>query len=630
MGLENILKSTKNKIGILSAGALIALNPILGCGSDNSVTPNPQPSEHIEYQQETTNQEGYTYFDDDGTEVRIEIQDQNNNPISNATVNYINSEDNNYDIFIVSAQNYIPKLDSFNHNDKSIFTHTINLINAATSGHSLLDYNSKINEISNFLNVTMNNNETNAAVDYLGTYSTEEISDTIRIGTSIALFFAPSTKQEKVFPIAAALTIAGMANSVIPYEDILDIYSSNNDLDLYSIDLNILGLPGLNLPKFYSIMPTNSPELNLENITNEVNSITIDGTTTDIRTYFNFFPDLTPEELNHSRKIIKNHSNGQQEIISFVQNIPNPLPWTIPFNAGNGDYTLELKVIDGSENEDQTQRNFSINWQNEPEGRIVFDKLEGMFGSHSIYIMDSIGLNRRKISSNGGVGISFHNPVINRNLEKVIFTKNTYLGDDICIVDTDGENQMEINNDHQYTVEDWSKDGTKIIVTSDNGIHKINYPTGEISLIYNGTGNEKNVKINETGTKLVFSSIVGNSKEIYTVNMDGTNHQRISSNDGEWKGYPSWSKDGTEVAYSSNADIYLMESNGTNIRNLTNTQNIWEQNSSFGPNGQKILFDLKYISSPHDPEGLFIMNIDGTNKIKIQDTSDTDTNPDWE
>ncbi|MBT3416881.1 DNRLRE domain-containing protein [Candidatus Woesearchaeota archaeon] len=357
MGLENILKSTKNRLGILTAGTLMALNP-MGCGSDNSTNPITPPAEHIEYQQEITNQQGSTYFNDDGAEVEIIIRDQNNNPISNATVDYINSENNEYDLFIVSAQNYLPKLDSFDHNDKSIFSHTINLVSTAISGRDLLNYDSKINNIGNFLNVTMNDNETNAIVDYLGTYSTEEISDTIKTGTSIALFFSNGAKQEKAFPVAAALTIASIANSIIPYEDILNMYSSNNDLDLYSIDL---GLMGFGIPKFYSIMPTNSPEINLESITVEENSLIINGSTSDNRQYFNFFPDLTPEELNHSRKIIKNHSNGQQELISFIQNIPNPLPWTIPFNAENGDYTLELNVIDESENQDQIQRDFSVN-----------------------------------------------------------------------------------------------------------------------------------------------------------------------------------------------------------------------------------------------------------------------------
>ncbi len=338
----------------------MALNP-LGCGKDNPVTPITPPTEHIEYQQEATNQQGYSYFNDDGTEVEIKIIDQDNNPISNATVNYINSENNEYDLFIVSAPNYLPKLDSFDHDNKSLFSHTIGLVSAAMAGSDLLNYDEKKDEISNFLNTTMLDNETTAIVDYLGTYSTEEISNQFRTGTGIALFFSNGLKQEKAFPVAAALTIASIANSVIPYEDILDMYSSNSDLDLYSIDLNSMGLPGLNIPKFYSIMPTNSPEINLENITAEENSLIINGATTDNRQYFDFFPDLTPEGLNHSRKIIKTHSNGQQEIISFIQNIPNPLPWTIPFSAGNGDYTLELNVIDGSENQDQIRRDFSVN-----------------------------------------------------------------------------------------------------------------------------------------------------------------------------------------------------------------------------------------------------------------------------
>ena len=46
MGLENILKSTKNRLGILTAGTLMALNP-MGCGSDNSTNPITPPAEHI-------------------------------------------------------------------------------------------------------------------------------------------------------------------------------------------------------------------------------------------------------------------------------------------------------------------------------------------------------------------------------------------------------------------------------------------------------------------------------------------------------------------------------------------------------------------------------------------------------
>ena len=73
--------------------------------------------------------------------------------------------------------------------------------------------------------------------------------------------------------------------------------------------------------------------------------------------------------------------------------------------------------------------------------------------------------------------------------------------------------------------------------------------------------------------QIAFSSDRDGNPEIYVMDDDGVNQQRLTNNP-LVDTSPSWSADGKRLAFTStrngNAEIYVMDADGGNPRNLTN------------------------------------------------------------
>lgn len=92
--------------------------------------------------------------------------------------------------------------------------------------------------------------------------------------------------------------------------------------------------------------------------------------------------------------------------------------------------------------------------------------------------------------------------------------------------------------------------------------------------------------------KVVFQSNRDGNFEIYTMNADGTNQQRLTTTPANDVN-PSWSPDGSTILFASDRDgnweIYLMDTDGKNPRRLTNGEGA-NTAPSWAMKGQKILF----------------------------------------
>ena len=94
--------------------------------------------------------------------------------------------------------------------------------------------------------------------------------------------------------------------------------------------------------------------------------------------------------------------------------------------------------------------------------------------------------------------------------------------------------------------------------------------------------------------KIVFDSPRDGNREIYVMDSDGSQQQRLTFTPGKGKysWLPALSPDRKKIAFASNRDgnteIYLMDADGSHVQRLTNTagkgKSSW--NSVFSPDGK--------------------------------------------
>jgi len=208
------------------------------------------------------------------------------------------------------------------------------------------------------------------------------------------------------------------------------------------------------------------------------------------------------------------------------------------------------------------------------------------------------------------------------------------------------------------------------------GIYTLNLSTQEITLIYSSDKEISGLHLNTAGDRFVFAmNIHGddrNDSEICTVATNGDSFQQLTD-DQYLDTYPTWSPDGTRVAFlrltDQDLDIYTMNNDGSNISKLydsghhdadihwignslvfTQQSSIWimnengimatqltfpphagewgEANLPFGDydpfishDGSKVLFErLEGDQSPHGNYNIFVINQDGTGETRLTST----------
>jgi Tol biopolymer transport system component len=132
------------------------------------------------------------------------------------------------------------------------------------------------------------------------------------------------------------------------------------------------------------------------------------------------------------------------------------------------------------------------------------------------------------------------------------------------------------------------------------------------------------------GSKLAVSIFpTGGERTIWVMNADGSNDHQVAAADNV--SVPSWSPDGTTIAYSASTDgrteIHLVGADGTEHRIIhgeeaDGTYAIFS--AKFSPDGTKILFD-RGTDSGFD---IFVMNVDGSDVRRLTSTG-TDYDPQW-
>lgn len=145
--------------------------------------------------------------------------------------------------------------------------------------------------------------------------------------------------------------------------------------------------------------------------------------------------------------------------------------------------------------------------------------------------------------------------------------------------------------------------------------------------------------LENVGGKIVFVSEREGNPQIYTMNADGTNQIRITTNK-FYEIMPVFSPDGSKIAFVSdrdgNPEIYVMNVDGSNSLRLTNEPS-YDYSPSWSPDGKKIVFiSNREVVNPSADNivakmtyKIYTMNVDGTEQKKINDLTSDDESPKW-
>jgi Tol biopolymer transport system component len=160
----------------------------------------------------------------------------------------------------------------------------------------------------------------------------------------------------------------------------------------------------------------------------------------------------------------------------------------------------------------------------------------------------------------------------------------------------------------------------------DQDIYRMNADGSDLQRITSNNARDGQADLSPDGSQVVFTSDENGQTEIYVMDVDGTNRRMLTDNT-VINSDPVWSPDGRLIAYAHwgySIDIYVMNADGTNKRRLT-TDNSHNYNPSWSPDGTQIVFE----SSRDESQEIYVMNADGTNQRRLTNNMASDTGPSW-
>jgi TolB protein len=250
--------------------------------------------------------------------------------------------------------------------------------------------------------------------------------------------------------------------------------------------------------------------------------------------------------------------------------------------------------------------------------RVAF--LSDRDGNDELYLMDYDGAGQTRLTFNA---VTDYSPALSPDGKMVAYTSYQNLTAGMYILQIYEGRRIPVSLKGGNFSPAWSADGKKLAFSSSmDGNQEIYVAETDEAALKRGSFRIKRLTFNNsidtsptwspTGRQLAFVSDRGGTPQIYTMDAEGSNVQRVSFGGSNWHDAPAWSPAGDRIVYVARVDeifdLYVLDLMSKRISKLTES-NARNESPSWSPDGRHILFT----SNMKGGIQIFTVDYDGAN-----------------
>lgn len=239
----------------------------------------------------------------------------------------------------------------------------------------------------------------------------------------------------------------------------------------------------------------------------------------------------------------------------------------------------------------------------------------------------------------GSAVVTVANPTVLR--DAILYATDEYtpgVTKELAVVHPDGTGRRRLTTDaFGATSPDISPDGRRIVFPSRGSgewaIYIMNADgTGRTLLVQRSTF-DGTPAWSPDGSQIAFRSEneteFGPLGRIFVINVDGTGLRQVSPDTDPnlfffFDGNPTWSPDGSRIAFIRNDLIYVINADGTGMTALPGNR---AANPDWSPDGTRLVYSRA--NEDGSDANIYVINADGSNPVSLTATPEYDDHPRW-